>query len=231
MNNKINILLAEDDINLGSILKEFLEVKGNRVYLALNGEEGTELFEANRDNIDLVILDVMMPKKDGFTLAREIKEKEKNLPIIFLTARSMQHDVIEGLTIGADDYITKPFSTEELFLRINAIMRRVMNNNERKDSGVFQIGNIIYDYDKSIIVFNGQEQKLTTRENELMFLLCKKQNDILERSFVLEKLWGEDNYFNARSMDVYIAKLRNHLKNDPGVEIKTIHGTGYKLLC
>jgi len=229
MSDKLTLLLVEDDINLGTILKEFLQLKGFIVSLAKDGDEGSRYFSENFYN--LVILDIMMPKKDGFTLAKEIRAVSADVPMIFLTARSMQHDVIEGLKIGADDYITKPFSTEELFLRINAILKRTYNHVEGREIKKFLLGKFNYDYDNSVITSKEETKKLTSKENDLLYLLCIHKNGILERKEALEKIWGEDNYFNARSMDVYIAKLRSYLKSDSTIEIKNIHGTGYRLNC
>ncbi|GJQ61291.1 MAG: transcriptional regulatory protein RprY [Melioribacteraceae bacterium] len=226
-NNKI--LLVEDDVNLGTILKEFLEIKGFTVKLAFDGDAGSQYFKGEK--FTLIILDIMMPKKDGFTLAKEIRASNKSIPIIFLTARSMQHDVIEGFKLGADDYITKPFSTEELFLRLNAIMKRTYSSGLRGESEEYEIGKFIFKYDESLLLKGKNEQKLTSKENELLHMLCMNINSTMERKEALEKIWGEDNYFNARSMDVYITKLRGYLKSDPAIEIKNIHGTGYRLNC
>lgn len=229
MNENIKILLVEDDVNLGTILKEFLEIKGFAVKLAFDGEAGSNYFK--EEKFTLIILDIMMPKKDGFTLAKEIRAINKSIPIIFLTARSMQHDVIEGFKLGADDYITKPFSTEELFLRLNAIMKRTYSSGIPQESEEFEIGRFIFRYGESMLLEGKKERKLTSKENELLYLLCINLNGTMERKEALEKIWGEDNYFNARSMDVYITKLRGYLRSDETIEIKNIHGTGYRLNC
>lgn len=227
---KKKILLAEDDPNLGIILREFLEVKDFEVTLCVNGDDAFNEFSKN--NFDLCILDIMMPKKDGFTLAKEIRKENDFIPIIFLTAKSMQHDKIEGLKIGADDYITKPFSTEELFLRLNAIFKRtessgkLLKNNGNKSS----LGKYIFNYELRLLKLNKKEQKLTTKEAELLKILCLNKNEVMERSGALISIWKEDNYFTARSMDVYITKLRGYLKEDSNLEIVNIHGTGYKLI-
>ena len=172
-----------------------------------------------------------MPKKDGFTLAREIREKDDNTPIIFLTAKSMQSDKIEGFEIGADDYVTKPFSTEELLLRINAVLKRT-NKSILSETGIkeFAIGNYRFDSERQLLIYNKEEKKLTSKENNLLKLLCMHKNSVLERSLALKEIWSDDNYFNSRSMDVYITKLRNYLKKDKAVEIVNVHGQGFKLI-
>lgn len=231
MKKKIKILLAEDDINLSAILKEFLEVRGYEVLHTYNGEIGLEKF--SEEKFDLCILDVMMPKLDGFSMAKEIRKTDNRTPIIFLTAKSLQNDKIEGLKIGADDYITKPFSTEELFLRIKRILHRSSsqsNDDNASRERIYQLGKYFFDYNKRILKKGKSEQKLTSKESELFNLLCQNRDKILQRSTALKIIWGDDNYFNARSMDVYIVKLRSYLKDDKRVEIVNIHGTGFKLL-
>ncbi len=230
MKRKIKVLLCEDDPNLGSLLKEYLNAKGFDTDLAIDGAEGGKLFRKNSYNF--VILDVMMPIKDGFTLASEIRVDDKHVPILFLTAKGMKEDTLEGFKSGADDYMTKPFSMEELLVRMNAILRRSAalpeEGEEVKD---FTVGKYHFDYNKQRLIFNEEEIKLTTKENELLYLLCKNKNGIMERNFALKAIWGEDNYFNGRSMDVYVAKLRKHLKEDTSVEILNIHGRGFKLIA
>ena len=226
---KIKILLAEDDPNLGTILKAYLEAKGFPTTLCANGQEAYEAYL--KETFNFCILDVMMPIKDGFTLAREIRKVDKKIPILFLTAKTMQEDVIEGLKIGADDYITKPFSMEELLLRINAIHRRTNPENIiDTEKTFFQVGSYTFDYARQILKKEGFEQKLTSKEAQLLKMLCDRTNDVLDRSEALNKIWLDDNYFNARSMDVYIAKLRKYLKDDPNVELLNVHGRGFKLL-
>lgn len=226
---KISILLAEDDRNLGALLREYLEAKGYTTRLATNGKEAYELF--NKEKFDLCLLDVMMPVKDGFALAREIRSADKNIPIVFLTAKSMKEDAIEGFTAGADDYITKPFSMEELLLRITAILRRVKNQTlMQSEQTEFQIGKYRFNYRDRILEINEKKINLTTKEADLLKLLCLNSNDVLDRHFALRTVWQNDSYFSARSMDVYIAKLRKHLKDDPKVEILNIHGRGFKLI-
>lgn len=224
---KIRILLAEDDENLGSLLQEYLQVKNYEADWLNNGEKAFKAFEKN--HYDICILDVMMPVKDGFTLAAEIRMLDKNIPIVFLTAKSMKDDVLEGFSIGADDYITKPFSMEELIFRIEAIMRRIKGGTDPK-SHIFDIGELKFDTQKQILQKGDFKQKLTTKETDLLKLLCNNMNRVLERNFALKAIWLDDNYFNARSMDVYITKLRKYLREDPKVQIINVHGKGYKLV-
>ena len=228
MEQKLKILLCEDDENLGTLLREFLQAKGFDADLFPDGEKGYDAFL--KGQYDLCVLDVMMPKKDGFTLAQEIKNLSADVPIIFLTAKSLKDDVYEGFKIGADDYLTKPFAMEELVLRINAILRRVKGKKE-KEVTVYRIGKYTFDTQKQVLVADGKMQKLTTKECDLLALLCQHVNEVLERNFALKSIWTDDNYFNARSMDVYITKLRKLLKDDPEIEIINIHGKGYKLIA
>ena len=229
MKDRINILLAEDDKNLGNLLREYLEAKGYSIKLAVNGKEAYDFFA--KDKFDLCLLDVMMPVKDGFTLAREIRASDNNIPIVFLTAKSMKEDAIEGFTAGADDYITKPFSMEELLLRINAILRRVKNQTlKQSEQSEFKIGKYTFNSRDRKLDLKGKISDLTTKEADLLKLLCLNSNDVLDRNFALRTVWQNDSYFSARSMDVYIAKLRKYLKEDPKVEILNIHGRGFKLL-
>jgi len=228
MKNKPKILLVEDDPNLGGLLKEFLEVKDFIVTLAIDGEKGLELFQQLK--FDLLILDIMMPKMDGFTLAKKIREIDEKIPIIFLTAKSLQADKIEGFKIGADDYITKPFSMEELLYRIGAILKRLHQSNESENSGAIEIGKYQYDYSKRSLKINDAINKLTSKENQLLNLLIEKRGETLSRSEALIKIWRVDNYFNSRSMDVYISKLRNHFSEDNSIEIINIHSEGFKII-
>jgi len=224
---KIKILLAEDDPNLGTILSAYLEAKGFVVTLSVNGQEALDAFL--KEAYQFCIFDVMMPVMDGFTLAKEVRKVDKKIPILFLTAKSLKEDVLEGLKIGADDYITKPFDMEELLLRINAITRRA---EIKQDSGktLFHFGRFEFDFSSQVLIFDGNHQKLTSKESQLLKMLCDRTNDVLDRSDALNKIWFDDNYFNARSMDVYIAKLRKYLKEDSGVELVNVHGTGFKLV-
>ena len=227
MDEKLKILLCEDDENLGMLLREYLQAKGCQAVLCQDGEVGYREFAKGK--FDIAVLDVMMPKKDGFTLAQEIRQANTEIPIIFLTARALKDDILEGFKIGADDYITKPFSMEELVLRIEAILRRV-HGKKAKDATVFRIGRFVFDAQKQLLTIGEKQTKLTTKENELLALLCAHSNEILQRDFALKTIWIDDNYFNARSMDVYITKLRKHLKDDDQIEIINIHGKGYKLI-
>ena len=220
------MLLAEDDENLGSLLQEYLQAKNYETDWLLDGEKAFRAFEKN--HYDICILDVMMPVKDGFTLASEIRLIDNEMPIIFLTAKSMKEDVLEGFTRGADDYISKPFSMEELIFRIEAILRRTKGSSETSDC--HNIGEFIFDAQKQILKHGNSTQKLTTKETDLLKLLCNNKNRVLERNFALKAIWIDDNYFNARSMDVYITKLRKYLKPDPNVQIINVHGKGYKLV-
>ena len=227
MDEKLKILLCEDDENLGMLLREYLQAKGYQAVLCQDGEVGYREFAKGK--FDIAVLDVMMPKKDGFTLAQEIRQANTEIPIIFLTARALKDDILEGFKIGADDYITKTFSMEELVLRIEAILRRV-HGKKAKDATVFRIGRFVFDAQKQLLTIGEKQTKLTTKENELLALLCAHSNEILQRDFALKTIWIDDNYFNARSMDVYITKLRKHLKDDDQIEIINIHGKGYKLI-
>lgn len=226
--DKIRILFAEDDPNLGSILNDFLEVKGYDVTYCKDGNEVLSAF--SKDTYDLCVLDVMMPKLDGFTAARELRKTDQNVPIIFLTAKSLQADKLEGLKIGADDYITKPFNSEELFLRIQNILKRTQGQTRREESrSTYSIGDYQFDFNRRLLIFKAKSQKLTSREASLLKLLCENKNEILSRSTALKEIWKDDNYFTSRSMDVFITKLRSYLREDPRVEIVNIHGTGFKL--
>ncbi len=227
MESKLHILLCEDDENLGMLLMEYLQAKGYDAELCLDGEIGYKTFM--KGHFDLCVLDVMMPKKNGFELAAEIRQQTADLPIIFLTAKNLKEDIIQGFKIGADDYLTKPFSMDELVFRMEAIMRRVRG---KKNTNVtqYRIGNYTFDTQRQVLSINGTQTKLTTKESELLALLCVHANDVLQRDLALKTIWIDDNYFNARSMDVYITKLRKHLKQDPQVEINNVHGKGYRLI-
>lgn len=225
---KQQILLLEDDPNLGFVLQEHLESNGFAVMLKKNGEEG--LSAARQRRFDLCLVDVMMPKKDGFTFAREFRARDANTPLIFLTARSLKEDRIEGFRSGGDDYITKPFSMEELLLRIQAVLRRTLKSEPKPILGsVFTIGKYRFDPGKQILQFGSTKKALTAKESELMELLCARKNALVARNDILKLIWGDDSYFNSRSLDVFISKLRRHLASDRSVEIKNVHGKGYKL--
>jgi DNA-binding response OmpR family regulator len=227
-NNKI--LLVEDDQNFGAILKDYLMLNDFEVTLAKNGMEGFEKFK--KDTYDLCILDVMMPYKDGYTLAKEIREKNKEVPIIFLTAKSMKEDVLKGYKVGADDYLNKPFDSEVLLMKIKAIIQR-KSTDVKTDATKFefQIGDFHLNSKLRFLTFKNQEPvKLSPKENELLKMLILHENDLMPRELALTKIWRDDNYFTSRSMDVYIAKLRKYLKLDENVEVLNIHGEGFRLV-
>lgn len=229
-NTKIKILFVEDDPNLSMVLKDYLEMIGYEIYHAKDGELGLQLFASR--SYDLLILDVMMPKKDGFTLAGEIRQKNQNVPIIFLTAKTLKEDRIKGFTKGCDDYITKPFSTEELSLRIQAILKRCAMAKMAKmkpSTDVFEIGKFKFDNLNQTLTSNEGERRLTRKESALLKMLCLSENNLLPREIALESIWGDNDYFISRSMDVFIAKLRKYLASDPNVHIINVHGIGFKL--
>jgi len=227
--NELKVLLAEDDKNLGAVLKAYLEAKGYNTTLCINGKEAFDIF--NKKKIDFCIVDVMMPVKDGFTLAQEIRKLDKHIPILFLTAKSLQEDKIRGFELGGDDYLTKPFSMEELLMRMKAILRRVNEGTDPETkSSTYKLGRLTFDYNRQMLHTPGGENKLTSKEAELLRLLCENANDVLDRSVALNRIWQDDSYFNARSMDVYITKLRKYLKEDPSVELLNVHGIGFKLV-
>jgi DNA-binding response OmpR family regulator len=225
----MKILLAEDDPNLGMLLQEYLKAKNYDVDLARDGNEALDLF-LNTKGFNMCILDVMMPKKDGFSLAKEIRLKDPQIPIIFLTAKSMKEDTIQGFKSGADDYITKPFSMEELLVRMGAIFRRVTRQDPETPVEEYKIGQFLFDTTTQKLFYKDSSQKLTTKESELLKLFCQNINKPVSRSFALKLIWGDDSYFNARSMDVYITKLRKLLKADPDIQILNLHGEGFKLI-
>lgn len=226
---KMKILLAEDDKNLGSVLTSYLEAKGFPTTLCINGQEAFDQFK--KDKFDFCIVDVMMPIKDGFTLAKEIRQIDAKIPILFLTAKSMQEDKIRGFELGADDYLTKPFSMEELLMRMKAIIRRSTESKTMESfKSIYKIGTLTFDYNRQILKFKEEEQKLTSKESELLKMLCENINEVLDRSIALKRIWQDDSYFNARSMDVYITKLRKYLKLDTNIELINVHGVGFKLV-
>lgn len=229
MEKKLNILLAEDDENLGQLLYAYLQGKGFSVTLARTGKAAYEKYNGNKTQFDFLIFDVMMPEMDGFTLAKEIRELDKQIPILFLTAKAMKEDKLQGFDIGADDYMTKPFSMEELLARIQAILRRSAPDTKDVNEAMY-VGKIKYEPELSTLHLVDGIKKLTTKENQLLQLLVKNKNEILDRQATLRAVWGDDNYFNGRSMDVYIAKLRKLLKEDESIEIMNIHGVGFKLI-
>lgn len=224
---KAHILLAEDDDNLGTLLKEYLMAKGYKTDLYNNGESALKAFK-NR-SYDLLIFDVMMPQMDGFTLAKEIRIIDDKTPIIFLTAKTLKSDVVEGFKSGADDYITKPFSMEELLFRVEAVLRRTKGNIIQEKT-VYNIGNYTFNSDTQELSIENNVIKLTTKESELLLLLCQNMNNVLDRNFALKKIWLDESYYNARSMDVYITRLRKHLGKDSRIEIMNVHSKGFKLI-
>lgn len=227
-NEKVKVLLAEDDKNLGTILKSYLEAKGYPATLCVNGQEA--FVEFNRNEYDFCIVDVMMPVKDGFTLAKDIRNIDKTVPILFLTAKSMQEDKLKGFEIGADDYLTKPFSMEELLARMEAILRRSIKEDDEPEGDTYELGKMEFNFVRQTLSMGKEEVKLTSKESALLKLLCQNLNDVVDRSVALNKIWLDDSYFNARSMDVYITKLRKYLKMDPSVELLNVHGVGFKLV-
>ncbi len=228
-NYKAKILLVEDDPNLGSLLCEYLQSENFDVTLEMNGEDGLKKFQTQP--FDLCVLDVMLPKKDGFTLAKQIREQNTKIPIIFLTAKSLKEDKVSGFTIGADDYITKPFDEEELVLRMNAILKRTNGYDQDTPPKVFQIGRFTFDYPNQHLSFDGDEgRRMTTKESEVLRLLCIHKNQILRRDHALISIYGESDYFYGRSFDVFITKLRKYLKRDEHVKIENIHSVGFRLI-
>ncbi len=228
MTAKTKILLVEDDPNFGSVLKNYLELNEYDVKLAIDGFVGYEQFVAGK--FDICILDVMMPKKDGFTLAKEIREKDEHVPIIFLTAKTMKEDMLSGFQVGADDYITKPFDSEVLLYKLKAILKRTVDKNHDPSQKEFDLGQYHFNFDHRTIAKNGESQKLSPKEAELLRMLCIYKNELLPRQKALKEIWGDDNYFNARSMDVFITKLRKYLKEDTSLDIINIHGKGFRLI-
>jgi DNA-binding response OmpR family regulator len=233
MNFKSKILLVEDDRNFGDVLCSYLEMNDYEVTIATDGEMGLEEFK--KDRFDLCIFDVMMPKKDGFALAKDVRELDQTVSIIFLTAKTMKEDVIKGFKLGADDYISKPFTSEELLYRIQAVLKRGNKPEKQKqESKDFYIGKYHFNYPLRILNVKTDkgvdlQEKLSPKEAELLKLFCKYSNDILPRSLALKEIWGDDNYFTARSMDVFVTKLRKYLKYDDNIEIVNIHGNGFQL--
>ena len=227
-NTKLKLLIAEDDVNLGKLLNTFLTAKGYETTLCENGEIAFNTFR--KGAYDFLILDVMMPVKDGFTVAKEIREFDKKVPILFLTAKSMKEDKLTGFEVGADDYLTKPFEMDELIARINAILKRTIGDVNKDERSNYEIGKIKYDATLQLIDLEGEHTKLTTKENMLFHLLVKNKNEILDRNAALKAVWGDDNYFNGRSMDVYIAKLRKIIKAEENIQIVNVHGQGFKLI-
>jgi DNA-binding response OmpR family regulator len=224
--NNIKVLLAEDEASLGMIITESLESRNFTVFHAKNGKEALDIYK--KEKLDILVLDVMMPIKDGFTLAKEIRLENKVIPIIFLTAKSQTSDVIEGFKNGGNDYLKKPFSMEELIIRMKGLLNRI---ELKTDTENIKIGGYLFNATKQILTFSNEIQQLTSREAELLFSLFEKKNQVLDRTFILNKLWGNDDFFNARSMDVFISKLRKRLNRDKNIQILNVRGFGYKLIC
>lgn len=225
---KRKILLVEDDFNLGIVIQDFLSLEGYLVHLCRDGKEGLQKF--NKNDYDVCLLDVMLPEKDGYEIAEDIRKVDKEIPIIFLTAKSNPEDKVKGFKSGGDDYITKPFNREEFLLRIKAILRRVNNEiEEDEDEGIIELCNYKLDFRNLKLSHPEEERKLTKRETAILKLLCENRNKVIERSLVLNLIWGDDNYFNGRSLDVFITKLRKYLKHDESININNIHGVGFKL--
>lgn len=227
MNLGIKLLVAEDDPNLGTILKAYLTQKGYTVYLATDGEQAIDIY--HEEDVDACVLDVMMPIKDGFTVCKEIRRIDKRVPILFLTAKNLESDKLKGFDVGADDYITKPFSMEELLARINATIRRSFDEN-KPENNIYHIGNYTFDFNHQMLTIEGfPDRHLTAKESDLLRIFCINYNQLIDRSSCLQKIWKDDSYFAARSMDVYITKLRKYLQDDPNVQIANVHGVGFKL--
>lgn len=225
---KRKILLVEDDFNLGIVIQDFLSLEGYLVHLCRDGKEGLQKF--NKNDYDVCLLDVMLPEKDGYEIAEDIRKVDKEIPIIFLTAKSNPEDKVKGFKSGGDDYITKPFNREEFLLRIKAILRRANNEiEEDEDEGIIELCNYKLDFRNLKLSHPEEERKLTKRETAILKLLCENRNKVIERSLVLNLIWGDDNYFNGRSLDVFITKLRKYLKHDESININNIHGVGFKL--
>jgi DNA-binding response OmpR family regulator len=224
MTKKQNIFLVEDDLSFGAVLKSYLEINDYTVTWVDDGKFALDKFRS--DEFQLCILDVMLPHVDGFTIAGEIRKTDKEIPLIFLTAKTLKEDILKGYNVGADDYITKPFDTEVLLCKIQAIIKRQSTKPE-SDETEFTIASYRFNYKLRNISRAGKTQKLSPKEAELLKLLCQNKNQLLSREIALQKIWGEDGYFTARSMDVFITKLRKYLKDDPNIEIKNIHGSGF----
>lgn len=228
MKKDIKILLVEDETNFGAVMKNYLEISDFNVSLCVNGKEGLAKF--NSESFDLCILDVMMPEMDGFTLAKEIKKNQPDVPVIFLTAKTLKEDIIQGYQLGADDYITKPFDSELLIYKIKAILSRNSGNITQNQTSNYKIGEFNFDSNLRILSIDGCEQKLSPKESDLLKLLAQHMNEILPRENALKTIWGDDNFYTTRSMDVYVTKLRKYLKQDSNLSIENIHGSGFRLL-
>jgi DNA-binding response OmpR family regulator len=231
MDKPIQILMVEDDINLGFLVRENFSAKGYHVHLAHDGNEGWQAFSDRP--FDLVLLDIMMPRKDGISLAKQIRRENQHIPIIFLTAKSMEHDKIEGFEAGCDDYMTKPFSAKELQLRISAILRRTLQTAQTEapaPGSEMQIGRFLFDFENRQLKLGSEARKLSTKEADLLRIFGENINLLLNRNVILNRVWGNDDYFSAKSMDVYLTRIRKILRADPDLEIQNVHGTGFRLL-
>lgn len=228
MNSQLKVLLLEDDANLGLVIQEHLQLQGYAVSLCSDGVEGSEAFA--KEKFDLCLVDVMMPNKDGFTFAAELRLIDQQIPLIFLTAKALKEDKIKGFKVGCDDYITKPFSIEELTLRIEAVLRRAHGQTKSSSLGVYEIGKYNFDANRQTLVIGKEQRKLTPRESELLRLLCENSNQTVTREEALNTIWNDDSYFAGRSMDVFVSKLRKYLKGDPSIEILSVHGKGFRLV-
>lgn len=228
MGTKKRLLLVEDDVNLGNMIFDSLEINDYEVTLYRNGEEAWNNFEKNK--FDMLLLDIMMPKRDGISLAREVRKVDPTIPIIFLTAKGLKEDKILGFKVGADDYLTKPFEIDELVARMEAIFRRSQKGVNLDGTTEFKIGKYTFNTNSRNLIYENESVKLTTKESGLLEQLCIQQNGVLTREIALKAVWGSDNYFTGRSMDVYITKIRKYLNRDTNIEIQNIHGEGYKLV-
>jgi two-component system, OmpR family, response regulator len=226
MNTKPHIFLVEDDLSFGAVLKSYLEIHDFEVEWVDDGKYALDQFR--KSDFDICILDVMLPHIDGFTIGAEIRKQNSDVPILFLTAKNLREDVLKGYKIGADDYITKPFDTEVLIFKLKAILKR-QSGNSVKESDYYQIGSYFFDFKLRILEHNGSKQRLSPKEAELLKMLYDNRNELLPREAALKKIWGDDGYFTARSMDVYLTKLRKLFADDPSVEIRNIHGSGFML--
>jgi len=224
---KPKILLVEDDTNLGFVISDQLKMNGYEVTLASDGMEGFKRF--NDENYDLCIFDVMMPKKDGFSLAQDVRKINKTIPILFLTAKAMTEDKVKGFNVGGDDYLTKPFSSEELTVRVHALLKRVNIHTGKENENQIQIGDFTFDIMNYTLTSINFEKKLTKKEAQILKILSKFKNQVVAREIVLNAVWGKDDYFVGRSLDVFITKLRKYLSEDPNVRIENVHGIGFKL--
>jgi DNA-binding response OmpR family regulator len=222
---KLNILLAEDDLNLGILLVDYLEAEGFEVKLCKDGEAALKAFQAQE--FDLCLLDVMMPKLDGFSLAKAIRLKDKKVPVIFITAKSLKEDKLKGYGLGGDDYITKPFDEEELLWKIKALVRRMPDTKKETQAEIIAIGKYTFDWSNQCLSINGQEKRITEKESDILNYLCAHRNKVIRREDLLKDLWGENDYFLGRSLDVFITKIRKYLKEDPQIEIENVFKVGF----